>query len=323
MRILLAGTPPVAVASLTALAESGHELVGVITRPDRPAGRGRHMLASPVAEAAAALALPVLKPRDPGDGAFLDQLKELRPDAVATVAYGALLPEAALSIPRHGWINLHFSLLPAWRGAAPVQRAIWAGDQITGATTFQIVKELDAGPVFGQLTYQVPARATAGEVLDTLAVDGAKLLVTTLDLVETGEARPQPQSLEGVSYARKVTSDDARIDWSAPSLAVDRQVRACTPAPGAWTTFGGQRLRIGPLTVRPEPGREDAEPLPGSAPPGALIALKHAVLVRTGSGWAALGEVEPAGKTWMPADAWARGARLGAWSAETSERFGE
>ncbi|MDR2566664.1 MAG: methionyl-tRNA formyltransferase [Bifidobacteriaceae bacterium] len=321
MRILLAGTPTVAVPSLMALAESGHELVGAITRPDRPAGRGRHLAASAVGLAAAELSLPVLKPDHPCEPEFQEELRALRPDAVAAVAYGALLPESALSIPTHGWINLHFSLLPAWRGAAPVQRAIWAGDEITGATTFQIVKELDAGPVFGRLTYAVPGRATAGEVLETLAADGAKLLVSTLDLIEAGEARLEPQGVDGISYAPKMTAEDAQVNWAAPAQAVDRQIRACTPAPGAWTTFRDQRVKIGPIS--------DAGPLPEvpkwvatpDAEPGTLLRLKHAVLVKTGSAWAALGEVAPAGKSWMAAAAWARGVRID--QEVATERMGE
>jgi methionyl-tRNA formyltransferase len=255
----------------------------------------------------------------------LDQLRAWRPDVVATVAYGALLPESALTIPPHGWINLHFSLLPAWRGAAPVQRAIWAGDPITGATTFQIVKELDAGPVYGVVTYEVPPRATSGQVLEALSFDGAKLLVATMDLVASGEARPEPQSLEGLSHAPKVTVEEARVDWNRPANAVDRQIRACTPSPGAWTTFRGKRLKVGPLAP---PAASSPEHLLNDQRSGAVIGLKDRVLVRTATELVALGEVEPAGKGWMDAAAWARGVRVdsGDWNGrgwEGKERFGE
>jgi methionyl-tRNA formyltransferase len=318
MRIVFAGTPVVAVPSLQALASSGHHLVGAVTRPDRPAGRGKRLTESAVAEAASSLGLPVLKPAHPKDPDFLEQLQTWAPEAVAVIAYGALLPESALVIPAHGWINLHFSLLPAWRGAAPVQRAIWTGDEITGATTFRIVKELDAGPIYGVMTYALPPRATSGEVLTNLAESGAKLLVGTMDAIASGDARPLPQSTEGVSYAHKVTVDDARIDWSVPALAVDRQVRACTPAPGAWTTFRGQRLKLGPVVPAPD---ERIGPLPASAPTGSLIHLKHDLLVRAGRAWLRLGQVAPSGKSWMDATAWARGARIG--SGADLERLGE
>ncbi|MDR2373401.1 MAG: methionyl-tRNA formyltransferase [Bifidobacteriaceae bacterium] len=326
MRIAFAGTPAAAIPALEALAASGHELVAVISRPDRPAGRGRRPLAAPVAEAALAMGLPLLRPEHPQDADFQAKLRSLEPEAVAVVAYGALLPESALAIAPRGWVNLHFSLLPAWRGAAPVQRAIWAGDQITGATTFQIVKELDQGPVFGAVTYQVPPRATAGDVLQTLAQDGAKLLAATMDLIAAGRARPRPQGDEGVSYAPKVTAADAEVDWTAPALAVDRQIRACTPVPGAWTWWRGQRLKIGPLGSPPNEigsvGRGAGSQPPPAGQPGNLLALKHAVMVATGSGWVALNQVKPAGKGWMSADAWARGARMGTAGKDIEGIFG-
>jgi methionyl-tRNA formyltransferase len=238
--------------------------------------------------------------------------------AVAVVAYGALVPQAALDIPPHGWINLHFSLLPAWRGAAPVQRAIWGGDQITGATTFQIVRELDAGPILGMMTYAVPPRATAGDVLEALAADGSRLLVATMDSVASGEARPEPQGSEGVSYADKVTAEDARVDWSAPATAVDRQVRACTPEPGAWTTFRGGRLKLGPVTPldRDAPMQHarfqlwSSETGGKTAIPGRLLATKFWVMAGTATGPVFLSDVTPAGKVRMDAVAWARGVRI-------------
>ena len=299
MRVVFAGTPDAALPSLRALAGSAHDLVGVVTRPDAPAGRGRSLTPSPVAEAAADLGVPVLKPGHPRDPDFQAALRELGPDVCPVVAYGALLPPSALEIPEHGWVNLHFSLLPAWRGAAPVQRSIWAGDDVTGATTFRIVEELDAGPVYGVMTETVRPRDTAGELLARLAEGGAGLLVATLDGIADGSLEAQPQPDDGVSLAPKVRVDDARVDWTQPATAVDRQIRACTPAPGAWTTYAGERLKLGPLS-----------PADGQLPPGELVAGKNTVVVGTGTGALRLGDVQPMGKRVMPVADWARGARL-------------
>ncbi|MDR2381076.1 MAG: methionyl-tRNA formyltransferase [Bifidobacteriaceae bacterium] len=318
MRIVFAGTPAVAVPSLRALADSTHELVGVVTRPDRRAGRGRHLQASAVSLVAEELDLPVAKPAQPGDQEFLDQLRAWRPDAAAVVAYGALLPQSALDIPPLGWINLHFSLLPAWRGAAPVQHSIWHGDEFTGATTFRIVPELDAGPVFGTMTYAIPPHATAGDVLGVLARDGAKLLVDTMDAIAAGVARAEPQSGEGTSYAGKITVAEAAVTWAAPHWAVDRQIRACTPDPGAWTTLRGSRIKLGP--VRPLNEGDAAGVGPGPRPglaAGELLPGKKCVLVGTAGRPVVLGQVAPAGKAYMDGAAWARGARI-----ESGERFG-
>lgn len=301
MRLLFAGTPAVALPALDAILASDHEVCAVLTRPDAPSGRGRKLAPSPVAERALEANIEVLRPTSPKESEFLDRLKKLAPDCCPVVAYGGLIPKAALEVPRHGWINLHFSVLPAWRGAAPVQHAILAGDDVTGATTFRLVEELDAGPVYGVLTEPIRPTDTAGDLLDRLAHSGARLLVDTLDGIERGTLEPQPQPAEGVSYAPKMTVDDARIDWSVPAFAVDRLVRACTPAPGAWTTFRGDRLKIGPVRVRP-----DAE----VRPPGELIVEKNAVLVGTGSTPVELGDVQPHGKKVMPAADWSRGVRL-------------
>jgi len=300
MRVVFAGTPEVALPSLRAVAASRHELVGVVTRPDAPHGRGRKLVASPVAQLADELGVPVLKPEHPRDPAFQDRLRELRPDCCPVVAYGALLPQSALDIPAHGWVNLHFSILPAWRGAAPVQRSLWAGDEFTGATTFRIVPALDAGPTFGVVTERIRDTDTSGELLGRLAEAGAPLLVATLDGLEDGgvEARPQPE--DGVSLAPKILVEDAEVRWTEPALAVDRRIRACTPAPGAWTTFDGERLKVGP--VRPDP---EAPALP----PGVLGVQKSYVHVGTGSVPVRLGEVRPFGKKQMPAADWARGLR--------------
>jgi methionyl-tRNA formyltransferase len=308
MRVVFAGTPEAALPALDAVAASRHELVGVVTRPDAPAGRGRTLVASPVGQRAEEIGVPVLKPQHPKDPDFQTALAGLAPDCCPVVAYGALLPQSALDIPRHGWVNLHFSLLPAWRGAAPVQHAIWAGDEITGATTFRIVPALDAGPTFGLMTEKVRPTDTAGDLLDRLARGGAELLVRTLDGIEDGtlEAREQPS--DGVSLAPKITVDDARVDWAEPAVAVDRRIRACTPAPGAWSTYDGQRVKLGPVTVaddRPE------------LTPGELEVTKHAVHVGTGTWPVRLDEVKGFGKKQMPAADWARGVRV-----ESGARFG-
>ena len=308
MRVVFAGTPEVALPALEAVAASRHELVGVVTRPDAPSGRGRKLVASPVAQRAEELGVPVLKPEHPRDPDFQAALAELRPDACPVVAYGALLPQSALDLAPHGWINLHFSVLPSWRGAAPVQHALWAGDEVTGATTFRIVKALDAGPVFGVMTERVRPDDTAGDLLERLAEGGAGLLVQTLDGIEDGtlEAREQPE--DGVSYAPKILVDDARIDWTDPAVAIDRQVRACTPAPGAWSTFGGERIKIGPVAPVDRPPLE----------PGVLEVTKNAVLVGTGTAPVQLGEVKANGRKQMGAADWARGVRL-----ESGVRLGD
>jgi methionyl-tRNA formyltransferase len=253
-----------------------------------------------VAQAAAALDVPVLKPDHPRDTAFQEALRALAPDVCAVVAYGALLPARALEIPLLGWVNLHFSLLPAWRGAAPVQHAVMAGDEVTGASTFRLEKGLDTGPVFGTLTEPIGPRDTAGDLLGRLAVAGARLLVATLDGIAAGALEPRPQPADGVSLAPRIEVADARVDWALPSHVVDRRVRGVTPAPGAWTTWRGERLRLGPVQpVDDDPGLQ----------PGQVHATGRAVLAGTGRGTVRLGEVQPAGKRMLPAADWARGAR--------------
>ncbi len=306
MRLVFAGTPQAALPSLEAVLGSSHDLVAVVSRPDAPAGRGRRLVESPVARRAAAAGVEVLKPASPKEPEFLSRLAELAPDCCPVVAYGALLPGSVLGVPAHGWVNLHFSLLPAWRGAAPVQHALLTGDQITGASTFRIVAELDAGPVFGLLTEPILADDTAGSLLDRLAVRGAGLLVTTLAGIEDGTLVPVGQPADGVSYAPKLTVEDACVDWRQPALAVDRRIRACTPDPGAWTTVDGVRLKLGPVATRPEIV---------DLPRGTLEVMKSEVLVGTGSHAVALGDVQPPGKRPMPAADWARGARIHSGSA--------
>ncbi|MDX3093103.1 methionyl-tRNA formyltransferase [Streptomyces sp. ME01-24h] len=302
MRLVFAGTPEVAVPALDALIASGrHEVVAVVTRPDATAGRGRKLVASPVAQRAEEAGIEVLKPARPRDEDFLARLREIDPDCCPVVAYGALLPRVALDVPARGWVNLHFSLLPAWRGAAPVQHAVMAGDEVTGAATFLIEEGLDSGPVYGVVTEDVRPRDTSGDLLTRLSYSGAKLLAATMDGIEDGTLVARPQPAEGVSLAPKITVEDARVDWNAPALRVDRVVRGCTPAPGAWTLFGGERLKIGPVTLLPE--RTDLAP-------GELEVTKRAVYVGTGSHAVELGEVRPQGKKAMPAADWARGVRV-------------
>ncbi|NIH69471.1 methionyl-tRNA formyltransferase [Modestobacter marinus] len=308
LRLLFAGTPAPAVVALDALLGSAHDVVAVLTRPDAPSGRGRRTSRSPVAERADAAGIPVLQPRSPREPEFLLQLAELSVDCAPVVAYGALVPPAALAVPRHGWVNLHFSLLPAWRGAAPVQHAIMAGDEVTGAATFQLEAGLDTGPVFGVVTEPIGATDTAGDLLDRLAVSGARLLVATLDGIADGSLQPEPQPAEGVSLAPRIETADAQVDWALPAHVVDRRVRGVTPAPGAWTTWRGNRLRLAPV-----------EPLPSSLAlePGELSVGPTGVLVGTGRGAVRLSSVQPAGKRMLPAADWARGARL-----EPGERLG-
>ncbi|MEV7449554.1 methionyl-tRNA formyltransferase [Streptomyces nigra] len=302
MKLVFAGTPEVAVPALDALIASGrHEVAAVVTRPDAQAGRGRRMVASPVAERAAEAGIEVLKPAKPKDPEFLERLREIAPDCCPVVAYGALLPRVALDIPAHGWVNLHFSLLPAWRGAAPVQHAIMAGDEITGASTFLIEEGLDSGPVYGTVTEEIRPTDTSGDLLTRLAFAGAGLLVATMDGIEDGTLKAVPQPADGVTLAPKVNVEDAHIDWSAPSLRVDRVVRGCTPAPGAWTTFRGERLKL--IQVHPVPGRDDLAP-------GEIAAGKNNVYVGTGSYAVELLWVQAQGKKPMRAADWARGVRI-------------
>ena len=300
MRVLFAGTPAAAVPSLTALLASRHEVVSVLTRPDAPAGRGRHLTASPVAQAAAVAGVPVLKPTTVSDPAVGERLAALSVDCAPIVAFGGLIPESLLAVPTHGWVNLHFSLLPAWRGAAPVQHAVLAGDEVTGASTFRLEAGLDTGPVYGMVTETIRPTDTSGDLLDRLSHSGADLLVRTLDGIESGELVAVAQPVDGVSLAPKLTVDDARVDWSQPALRVDRQIRACTPAPGAWTSASGLRLKLLAVNVVPDV----------QLPPGVVDVDKRRVLVGTGSVAVQLGDVQPQGKGRMAAADWARGVRL-------------
>jgi methionyl-tRNA formyltransferase len=309
MRLVFAGTPQAAVPSLDALLASAHEVVAVVTRPDAPAGRGRGLAASPVRQHAQAHGIEVLTPARPSDPEFQSRLRELAPDVCPVVAYGALIPRSALDIPAHGWVNLHFSLLPAWRGAAPVQHAVMAGDELTGASTFLIEEGLDTGPVFGVMTERIRPTDTAGDLLARLAQGGADLLVATMDGLADGSLHPAPQPAEGVSLAPKLEVADARVRWDRPAVAVDRLVRGCLPAPGPWTVFRGERVKLLPVQVDQS---YDGRPLA----PGELAATKREVHVGTATVPVRLSEVRPHGKKQMASADWARGVRI-----ETGERF--
>ena len=302
MRIVFAGTPEPALPSLRRLIESPrHDVVAVLTRPDAAKGRHGKPSPSPVAQLALEHDIPVLRPSRPNSDEFIAELTELAPDACGVVAYGALLSERLLAVPANGWINLHFSLLPAWRGAAPVQAAIAAGDAVTGATTFQIELALDSGPVYGVVTETIRPADTAGDLLERLSISGAALLETTLDGIADGSLTAVPQPADGVTVAPKVTVEDARVRWDLPAHAVDRRIRAVTPNPGAWTMIGDLRVKVGPVTV---------EETSNSLAPGAIRIEKKGVHVGTGSHPVLLGQIQPPGKKLMNAADWARGARL-------------
>jgi methionyl-tRNA formyltransferase len=303
MRIVFAGTPEPALPSLRRLVDSPrHDVIAVLTRPDAAAGRRGKPAPSPVAQLALDAGIPVLRPDRPNSAEFIAELSDLAPDCCAVVAYGALLSADLLAVPAHGWVNLHFSILPAWRGAAPVQAAIAAGDTVTGATTFLIEPSLDSGPVYGVVTETIRPDDTAGDLLDRLAVSGAGLLETTLDGIEDGALTPVPQPAEGISLAPKITVEQARVRWELPAHVIDRRIRAVTPNPGAWTMIADMRVKLGPVRLD-----GSAEPLA----PGEIRVERAAVKVGTGSHPVALGQVQPPGKKPMNAADWARGARLG------------
>ena len=285
-----------AVPSLDALVKAGFDVVAVLTRPDAPVGRKRVLTPSPVAARAMELGIEVIRAAKV-DADTTARIEEFAPDVAAIVAYGGIVPKAALGVPRHGWVNLHFSLLPAWRGAAPVQRSIIAGDDVTGAVTFQLEEGLDTGPVFGTLTETVRPEDTAGDLLERLSISGAVLLSQTLSAIDAGQAAPQPQNGE-ISLAPKLTLDDGRLDWQQPALALNRRARGVTPEPGAWTTLEGQRVKLEPVTLRP--GIMDL-------PPGSIRVEGKSVLVGTGSHAVELGRIQPAGKKMMSSADWARG----------------
>jgi methionyl-tRNA formyltransferase len=302
MRVVFAGTPEPALPSLRRLIESPrHDLVAVLTRPDAASGRRARPSPSPVAQLALERDIPVLRPPRPNSDEFVAELTELAPECCAVVAYGALLSDRLLAVPEHGWVNLHFSLLPAWRGAAPVQAAIAAGDTVTGPTTFQIEPSLDSGPVYGVVTEAIRPTDTAGDLLERLSISGAELLETTLNGIADGSLTAVPQPAEGVTIAPKITVEAARVRWDLPAHVVDRRIRAVTPTPGAWTMIGDLRVKVGPVTVD-----ESAN----SLAPGVIRVSRDGVRIGTGSRSVRLGMIQQPGKKPMNAADWARGARL-------------
>jgi methionyl-tRNA formyltransferase len=306
VRLVFAGTPEPALPALRSLIDSPrHEVIAVLTRPDAASGRRGRPEPSPVARLALDQGIPVLRPARPNTAEFVAELSELAPECCPVVAYGALLREELLAVPAHGWVNLHFSLLPAWRGAAPVQAAIAAGDAVTGATTFQIEAGLDSGPVYGVVTEAVRPTDTAGDLLDRLAISGAALLSTTLDGIADGALTPAPQPADGVSVAPKVTVEAARVRWDLPAQVVERRIRAVTPNPGAWTLIGDLRVKLGPVQVD-----ADVSNLPKPLAPGDIYVDRRSVRIGTGSEPLRLGQVQAPGKKLMNAVDWARGARL-------------
>ncbi len=298
MKLVFAGTPDVAVASLRALVDSRHEVAAVISRPDAAVGRSSRLVPSPVAQAADELGIPVFKPARVTE--VLDDLRAIAPDVCPVVAYGALVPRSVLDVPTHGWVNVHFSLLPAWRGAAPVQRALMAGETELGITTFQLVEALDAGPIYRQLTTPALPDEVAGEALTRLAVLGADLLVETLDAIDAGE-QPVAQPDADTTYAAKITPDEARIDWSLPADSIANLVRGTSPNPGAWSELAGQRFKV----LRAHVGASD-----DVLAPGELRSTKRELLVGSGDGVLVLDEVQAFGKKAMRGADWARGANL-------------
>lgn len=296
LNIVFAGSPAAAVPSLQALAASRHRIRSVLTRTDSEQGRRRTLTPTAVAAAADALDLPVIKANRLA-GAATEQIAALAPDLGVIVAYGGLLREPLLSAPRHGWINLHFSLLPRWRGAAPVQHAVIAGDAVTGAAVFQLVPELDAGDVFATLTRPIGGNETAGHLLGALAVDGAGLLARVVDSIADGTATATPQSGD-VTVAPKLTINDARIDWSADATAVHDRIRGVSPEPGAFTFVDGDRLKVHDAVIaRDQP----------AVPPGHIAGVGPRVLVGTASDPIELLSVQPAGRKAMRAADWWRG----------------
>ncbi len=297
MRLVFAGTPEVAIPSLEAVAASRHELVAVVSRPDAPLGRSKRPVPSPVAQWALDHGVELLRPSRVAEPDFVDRLVALAPDCCPVVAYGALIPPRVLAIPRHGWVNVHFSLLPAYRGAAPVQRAILAGDSVTGVTIFDLVPELDAGPIYRQDAVNLGPDETSGEVLARLAVSGAATLVEVLDDLDAGIARAIAQPTQGVSHAPKLTVADGQLDWDRPAIELDRRIRACNPSPMSWTTLAGERFRV--LLARPATS--------ANLPPGQVSAGRREVVVGTGAGDLELLTVQPAGRRSMAAADWGRG----------------
>lgn len=317
MRIVFAGTPEVALPAFEALLASSHEVVGVITRPDAPTGRGRKLRPSPVAQAAELAGVEVLKVESLKEHSdeVAGWLRDRGAQCVPVVAFGALVPEELLSVPQWGWVNLHFSLLPRWRGAAPVQAALLAGDEVTGVSVFQIEAGLDTGDVFARQEYPIAADATAGSLLEELAAVGAPLLVTVMDQLEAGRAAGHPQDHSLATVVGKISVEDARIQWDAeaePTVNTVNMVRAMTPAPGAWTTLVQQDGQQDGQVLRFKVGPVHVAPCPRPLAVGEIVGVKNRVFVGCGESESAfvLSTVKAPGKKEMPAADWLRGARL-------------
>lgn len=303
LRLVFAGTPAAAVPSLERLAAGRHDVAAVVTRPAAPIGRKRVITPSPVAAAAERLGIHVIEAARMDDDAT-GRIGALRPDLGVIVAYGGLVREPLLSAPTHGWINLHFSLLPAWRGAAPVQHALIAGDAETGASVFRLVPELDAGDVYGMQSQAIRPEDTTGSLLEALADSGADLLADVVDAIASGTAVARPQAGEP-TFAPKLGLDDARLDWHRPAAEVLDRFRGVTPEPGAWTTVDDQRLKVLEAVAA-----DDAADETGFAglEPGEITTVGRRVVIGTGTTPLELGRVQPAGRTAMAAGDWWRGA---------------
>ncbi len=299
MRLVFAGTPDFAVAALDALHAAGHEIVGVYTQPDRPSGRGQKLSPSPVALRAAELGLPIFKP-EKLRGEAVDELRALAPDVMVVVAYGLLLPQAVLDIPRHGCLNIHASLLPRWRGAAPIQRAIEAGDTQTGVTIMRMDAGLDTGPMLLEEAIAITADTTAASLHDELQALGSRLIVEAVAGLERSGLQERTQPVDGATYARKLSKEEARIDWTRPAEEIARRIRAFNPVPVAWSELGGERLRL--WLARAEAG---------SGEPGTIVAADaQGIAVAAGEGIVRLQQLQwPGGKA-MDAATAARGRKL-------------
>jgi methionyl-tRNA formyltransferase len=306
MKILFWGTPDFGVPSLRALQEEGHAVVAVVTQPDRPAGRGRALRPGPIKAVAQEEGIPVLQPEKPRGEEFLAQLRELEPELSVVAAYGEILTDDVLSLPSRGSVNVHASLLPELRGAAPVNWAIIRGHEHSGITIMRMVRELDAGPVLYRVAVELAPDLTAGELYEMLSEIGAAAVVEALAQMEAGSLGEEPQVHEHATYAPKMSREGARLDWRLPPVELDRWIRGCDPWPGAWTTLEDRPVQVfGPEL---NPSAEDGSPL-GAGPPGTVLAAnaKQGLVVATGSGAIRLREVKPAGRPRMSSEAWIHG----------------
>jgi methionyl-tRNA formyltransferase len=294
VRICIAATPSVAIPTLEAILASDHEIVSVITRPDAPAGRGRDLKSSAVSDWTSANGIKLHKPES------IDEISLLvaASDVVITIVFGVLLPETTLNIPKHGFINLHFSLLPRWRGAAPVQRALEAGDSITGVTVFQLDAGMDTGPIYTSLPFDIEPSVNTSELLSDLASLGVQAVLEAISQIENGE-KPKVQSVDGATRANKLSTEEAQINWSKNSLEIVNKIRAFYPNPGAWSTFRAMKIKI-----------ESAKVSELILKPGVIALQGRSVVVGTGNGAIELVKVKAAGKSAMSAQDWANGQHL-------------